>query len=85
MTGVQTCALPICVKVLHFKDYIINEAGERRFVSLGRGKTNLKDCYEAATELGIPYIMYEQDADWKDGDPFASVEESWAFMKELEA
>ena len=73
------------VKVLHFKDYIINEAGERRFVSLGRGKTNLKDCYKAATELGIPYIMYEQDADWKDGDPFASVEESWAFMKELEA
>ena len=73
------------VKVLHFKDYIINEAGERRFVSLGKGKTNLKDCYEAAKELGIPYIMYEQDADWKDGDPFASVEESWAFMKELEA
>ncbi len=73
------------VKVLHFKDYILNEAGERRFVSLGRGRTNLKDCYEAAKELGIPYIMYEQDADWENGDPFVSTQESWAFMKELEA
>ena len=73
------------VKVLHFKDYILNEAGDRQFVSLGQGKTNLADCYNAAKELGIPYIMYEQDADWKNGDPFASVEESWAFMKQLEA
>ena len=73
------------VKVLHFKDYILNDAGERRFVSLGQGLTNLKDCYLAAKELGIPYIMYEQDADWKDGDAFASVEESWAYMRTLEA
>ena len=73
------------VKVLHFKDYILNDAGERQFVSLGRGRTNLRECYEAAKALEIPYILYEQDADWVNGDPFAAVEESWAFMKELEA
>ena len=73
------------VKVLHFKDYVINEAGERKFVSLGRGKTNLKDCYEAAKVLGIPYIMYEQDTDWENGDPFVSTEASWDYMRRLAA
>ena len=71
------------VKVLHFKDYIINENGERKFVSLGKGKVNLKECYEAAKELGIPYIMYEQDCDWVDGDAFKATEESWEFMQSL--
>ncbi len=71
------------VKVLHFKDYIIDNEGYRKFVSLGQGVVDLKACYEAAAELGIPYIMYEQDCDWKNGDPFASTEESWAFMQSL--
>ena len=71
------------VKVLHFKDYIIDENGERKFVSLGQGVVNLKECYEAACELGIPFIAYEQDCDWKDDDPFVSTEESWAFMQSL--
>ena len=71
------------VKVLHFKDYIIDEKGERHFVSLGKGKVDLRACYEAAAELEIPYIMYEQDNDWVDGDAFKAVEESWAFMQSL--
>ena len=45
---------------------------------------NLKACYEAAKELEIPYIMYEQDCDWVDDDPFKATEESWAFMKSIE-
>lgn len=71
------------VKVIHFKDYIINEAGERKFVSLGQGKVDLKACYEAACRLDMPYIMYEQDGDWTGGDPFKATEESWAFMQTL--
>ncbi|MCQ2484189.1 MAG: sugar phosphate isomerase/epimerase [Clostridia bacterium] len=71
------------VKVLHFKDYIIDENGYRKFVSLGKGIVNLKECYDAACELGIPYIAYEQDCDWVDGDAFKATEESWAFMQEL--
>ena len=73
------------VKVLHFKDYIINEAGERKFVSLGQGRVDLRACYEAAKTLQIPYIMYEQDCDWVDNDPFAATRESWLYMQKLEA
>ena len=71
------------VKVIHFKDYIIDDAGERKFVSLGKGKVDLKACFEAASELEMPYIMYEQDCDWVDGDAFKATEESWAFMQSL--
>lgn len=71
------------VKVLHFKDYIIDENGNRKFVSLGKGVVDLKACYETACELEIPYIMYEQDCDWVDGDAFKATEESWAFMQSL--
>ena len=73
------------VKVLHFKDYILDENGERKFCSLGKGRVNLVDCYKAAIELNIPYIVYEQDCDWTDNDPFKAAEESWAFLRELEA
>ena len=73
------------VKVVHFKDYVFDENGYRRFVSLGKGYVDLKACYAAACELDIPYIAYEQDNDWTDGDPFRAVEESWAFMQSLQA
>jgi len=72
------------VKVLHFKDYIIDENNERHFVSLGKGIVNLQECYDLACELEIPYIMYEQDNDWVDNDPFKAVEESWEFLKSLD-
>jgi len=71
------------VKVLHFKDYMIDENGYRKFTSLGNGIVNLKECYDIACELEIPYIAYEQDCDWVDGDAFKATEESWAFMQEL--
>ena len=71
------------VKVIHFKDYIIDDAGERKFVSLGKGKVDLKACYDAACRLDMPYIMYEQDCDWTGNDPFKATEESWAFMQTL--
>ncbi len=71
------------VKVVHFKDYIIDENKERHFVSLGKGIVNLKECYDVCCELGIPYIVYEQDNDWVDDDPFKSTEESWEYMLSL--
>ena len=71
------------VKVLHFKDYILDGDGKRRFVSLGKGVVDLKACYETAAELGIPYIAYEQDDCWVDDDPFKATEESWEFMQSL--
>lgn len=71
------------VKVVHFKDYIIDKEGNRKFVSLGQGVVDLKACYAAACELGIPFIAYEQDCDWTDGDAFKATEESWSFLQTL--
>ncbi len=72
------------VKVLHFKDYIIDSNNERHFVSLGKGIVNLEECYQAACELEIPYIMYEQDNDWVDNDAFKATEESWEYMMKIQ-
>lgn len=71
------------VKVCHFKDYVIVD-GQRRFCTLGEGKVDLKACYEACKELSIPYIMYEQDIDWVDGDAKKATKLSWEFMQTLE-
>lgn len=71
------------VKVVHFKDYRFDENGYRKFVSLGQGVVDLRSCYDAVCELGIPYIAYEQDCDWTDGDPFRATEESWAYLQSL--
>lgn len=71
------------IKVLHFKDYVFDSEGKRHFVSLGKGVVDLKACYEAAKELEIPYIAYEQDNDWTGGDAFKATEESWEFMQSL--
>lgn len=73
------------VKVLHFKDYMFDENDVRHFVPLGQGLVNLEDCYRAACELEIPYIMYEHDSDWPDNDPFKACEESWKYMMKLDA
>lgn len=71
------------VKVLHFKDYVIDNKGYLRFVSLGKGVVNLKECFETACELGIEYIAYEQDNNWVNNDAFQASKESWEFMQEL--
>ncbi len=70
------------VKVCHFKDYNIVD-GERKFCTLGEGKVDLKSCYEACKELGIPYIMYEQDIDWVDGDAKMATKLSWEYMNRI--
>ncbi len=71
------------VKVCHFKDYNIVD-GERKFCTLGEGRVDLKACYDACKELGIPYIMYEQDIDWVDGDAKKATKLSWEYMQTLE-
>ncbi len=72
------------VKVVHFKDYDFDKNGERRFVSLGTGKVDLKACYEAAAKLEIPYIVYEQDSGWINDDAFLATQQSWDFMQSLQ-
>lgn len=71
------------VTVCHFKDYNIVD-GQRKFCTLGEGRVDLKACYVACKELGIPYIVYEQDIDWIDGDAKKATKLSWEFMQTLE-
>ena len=71
------------VKVVHFKDYVPGQNGRPQFVSLGQGVVDLKACYDVCCELEMPYVMYEQDNNWTNGDPFLATEESWRFLQEL--
>lgn len=72
------------VKVLHFKDYNPVEGQEHpwAFTELGKGVVDLKACYETAKEMGIPYIMFEQDTNWT-VDAMQSSKEAFEFMKKL--
>lgn len=72
------------VKVLHFKDYNTVEDSEHpwAFTELGKGVVDLKACYETAKEMGIPYIMFEQDNNWT-VNAMESSKESFEFMSKL--
>ena len=72
------------VKVLHFKDYNPVEDAEHpwSFTELGKGVVDLKACYETAKEMGIPYIMFEQDNNWT-VNAMESSKESFEFMCKL--
>ena len=72
------------VKVLHFKDYNPVEGQEHpwAFTELSKGVVNLNACYETAKEMGIPYIMFEQDNNWT-VDAMQSSKEAFEFMKKL--
>ncbi|MBR3868697.1 MAG: sugar phosphate isomerase/epimerase [Clostridia bacterium] len=72
------------VKVLHFKDYNPVEGQEHpwAFTELGKGVVDLPACYETAKEMGIPYIMFEQDNNWT-VDAMQSSKEAFEYMKKL--
>ena len=72
------------VKVLHFKDYNPDPEGEHpwAFTELGKGVVDLNACYETAKEMGIPYIMFEQDNNWT-VDAMQSSKEAFEFMNKL--
>lgn len=72
------------VKVLHFKDYNPVEGQDHpwAFTELGKGVVDLLACYETAKEMGIPYIMFEQDNNWT-VDAMQSSKEAFEFMKKL--
>ncbi len=64
------------VKVVHFKDYLPKDPDRPAFVSLGRGIVPLEACFEVCREKEIPFIVYEQDDNWTDDDPFLATKES---------
>lgn len=72
------------VKVLHFKDYNPVEGQDHpwSFTELGKGVVDLPACYETAKEMGIPYIMFEQDNNWT-VNAMQSSKEAFEYMKKL--
>jgi len=71
------------VKVVHFKDYVPRPDDRPVFVSLGQGVVDLKACFAACRTQAFPFVMYEQDDSWTNGDPFRATEESLAFFARL--
>lgn len=57
------------VKVCHFKDWAVKR-GENvgSITELGCGNINLDACYQACKEAEIPYIVYEQDDNFINGN-----------------
>lgn len=73
------------VKVAHFKDYVLDEKGEVKFTTLGKGLVDIPACYRACRDLGIPYAVYEQDRDWENDDPKYCCELSYNEMLRIES
>ena len=71
------------IKVVHFKDYAGKKTGKPRFVSLGQGIVPLEECFAVCRALELPYVVYEQDDGWTDGDPFLATEESLRCFERL--
>lgn len=71
------------IKVVHFKDYDGKKLGRPRFVSLGQGVVPLEACFTVCREAELPYIVYEQDDNWTNDDPFFATEESLRCFEQL--
>lgn len=52
------------IAVIHFKDYLLDADGKRRFCEAGNGLMDLKACYETGERVGAAYAIYEQDDNW---------------------
>ena len=71
------------VEVCHFKDMrIVNN--QQRFAECGTGNIDLGACYRACKEIGVKYIVIEQDLCY-DMDVFESVRIGFEGLKRIAA
>ncbi len=71
------------VEVCHFKDMrIVNS--QQRFAECGTGNIDLGACYRACKEIGVKYIVIEQDLCY-DMDVFESVRIGFEGLKRIAA
>lgn len=55
------------VKVCHFKDWMVKTGDNAGSITeLGCGNIDLDACYRSCKEIGIPYIVYEQDINFRE-------------------
>lgn len=67
------------IRQVHMKDSRLPEEKEQ-LTELGNGIVDLKGVYRAAGEIGVQWLIYEQDVT---DDPFRSAEISLKFLKKL--
>lgn len=71
------------VEVCHFKDMrIVNN--QQRFAECGTGNLDLGACYRACQDIGVQYIVIEQDLCY-DLDTYKSVEIGFAGLQRIAA
>ncbi len=69
------------VEVCHFKDMrIVNNA--QRFAECGTGNIDFDACYRACKEIGVKYIVIEQDLCY-DKEPYESVRIGFEGLKKI--
>ena len=67
------------IRQVHMKDSRCPE-DRQQLTELGNGVVDLAGVYRAACEIGVPWLIYEQDIS---ADPFRSAEISLKFLKKL--
>ena len=71
------------VEVCHFKDLrIVNN--QQQFAECGTGNIDFGACYRACKEIGVQYIVIEQDLCY-DKDPYDSVRIGFEGLKRIAA
>ncbi len=71
------------VEVCHFKDMrIVNN--QQQFAECGTGNIDFAACYKACKEIGVKYIVIEQDHCY-DKDPYESVRIGFEGLKRIAA
>ncbi len=73
------------VPLLHVKDAHkeLNSDGGPTFTEISTGNVPIKAALDIAESVGVKYLIVEQDSDWVDGDPMASVKTSFENLTKL--
>ncbi len=67
--------------LIHVKD--CNDFEKKTLCELGDGKVPVKDIVAAAPSCGVECLIVEQDGDWMNNDPMASVKKSYDYLKSI--
>lgn len=65
--------------LLHMKDFGVNEQNQPVFREIGYGNLDWKSIISASEKSGCKWFIIEQDAAWKNDDPFESLKLSFEY------
>jgi sugar phosphate isomerase/epimerase len=70
------------MKVVHLKDFVVNDKSERLFAEVGEGNMNMAGILKACQEIGVEWAPVEQDNCYG-RDPFESLAISFNNLKKM--